>query len=94
MTTSQRAEAYGRVVKAIADLGGSKLHADEQQVIRETADALIFCEDLAADPAAEAALARLYELTDLLVESERLLPETVQQLVRDVEGCGPFAPVG
>lgn len=94
MATSERAQAYGRVMKKIDDLAGTKLHADEQQVIRESADAMIFCEDLSADPAAEDALARLYELSDRLVESDRILPETARGLVDDVEGCGPVAQVG
>lgn len=94
MTTSERAQAYGRVVKTLDDLAGSKLHADEQQTIRDSADALIFCEDLVGDPAAEDALARVYELADRLVESDRLLPETARQLVGDIEGCGPAVHVG
>lgn len=93
MATSDRAQAYGRVVKALDDLADTKLHADEQDVVRESADALIFCRELGADPAAEAALVRLYDLADRLVESERLLPETAQRLVADVEACGPVAPV-
>ena len=94
MATSERAQAYGRVVKTVDGLAGTKLHADEQQLIRDAADALIFCEDLRGDPAAEAALASLYELADRLTESERLLPEAARELVADVEGCGPFAGVG
>ena len=94
MTTSERAQAYGRVVKTVDDLAGAKLHADEQALVREAADALIFCEDLRADPAAEDALAAVYELVDRLVESERMVPEAARELVADVEGCGPMTPVG
>jgi hypothetical protein len=92
--TSERAQAYGRVVRTLADLSASKLHTDEQQVVRDAADALFFCEDVGADPAAHDALAALYELADRLVESDRLLPETAAALISDVEACGPFVPVG
>ena len=91
MSSHQRSQAYGRVIRTVDDLAGAKLHSEEQAQVREAADALIFCEDMRADPAAEAALAGLYELTDRLVESERMLPETARQLVADVEACGPFA---
>jgi hypothetical protein len=86
---SQRAQAYGRVMKAIDDFG-AKLHAGEQQVVREAADALFFCEDLYADAGAREALDELQELTDRLVESDRLLPETAGRLTADVEACGPL----
>jgi hypothetical protein len=88
---SERAQAYGRVVKAVDDLGGAKLHRDEQDTIRAAADALVFCRDLNDDPAAEEALASVYELTDRLVESERLSSDGAQKLLLDVESCGPFA---
>jgi hypothetical protein len=40
------------------------------------------------------ARAALHGLSRNLVESDRLLPETAEALVSDVEGCGPLAPVG
>ena len=86
-----RAQAYGRVVKAVDDLAAAKLHRDEQDTIRGAADALLFCEDISGDAAAEDALASVYELADHLVESERLSREGADQLVVDVESCGPFA---
>jgi len=92
--TSERAQAYGRVMKTIEDLGGSKLHRDEEQIIREAADALFFCEDLDGDPAAAAALETFHGLTDRLLENERMTPETVHRLTAEVEDCGPLAPVG
>ncbi len=90
---SQRAQSYGRVVKTLNDLAGAKLNADEQQIVRDAADALFFCEDLQGDRGAESLLATFYEMVDRLTDSERLLPETAGRLVADVEGCGPFAPV-
>jgi hypothetical protein len=88
---SQRAQAYGRVVKAVDELAVVKLHPQEQKTIRDAADALLFCQDLQVDPAAEEALASVYELADRLVESERMTSESAQRLVVDVESCGPFA---
>ena len=88
---SERAEAYGRVVKAVDDLSAAKLHREEQDTIRSAADALLFCEDLEHDPVAEDALASVYELADRLVESDRLSREGAQRLVVDLEACGPFA---
>jgi len=88
---SERSQAYGRVVKAVDDLSAAKLHRDEQDTIRAAADALLFCSDLRSDPAAEDALASVYELADRLVESDRLSREGADRLVVDVEACGPFA---
>ncbi len=60
--TSERSQAYGRVAKTVDDLSGAKLHAAEQQVLRDAADALFFCEDLAADAEALAALRAAEEM--------------------------------
>ena len=58
---SERARAYGRTMRSIEGIGRSKLHTEEQDTIREAADALLFCEDLEADPGAQAvAHARAY----------------------------------
>ena len=92
--TGERAQAYGRVVKRLDDLSPGKLRPAEQQIVREAADALFFCEDLASDLTAREARAVLHGLSGNLVESDRLLPETAEALVSDVEACGPLAPVG
>ncbi len=86
---SDRAQAYGRVMKTLSDIGPSKLHADEQELIREVADTLFFAEDAAA----EQALVRVDALAGKLVDSDRLLAETADQLLRDLEGCGPATAV-
>ena len=88
---SERTQAYGRVVKHLDDLSESKLHPDEQQIVREAADSLLFCEDMATDAAAELALGELYELTDRLVENDRMSSESTLKLTADVEACGPMA---
>ncbi|MBA2766996.1 MAG: hypothetical protein H0U33_08490 [Solirubrobacterales bacterium] len=88
---SDRTQAYGRVIKALNDLADSKLHPEEQQIVREAADSLLFCEDMASDPAAELALGELYELTDRLVENDRMSSEATLRLTADIEACGPMA---
>jgi hypothetical protein len=89
MSTPERAQAYRRVIEQLDDLAASKLHADEQAVVREAADSLLFSDDLHADPAAERALLELYALTDRMVDAERISLQRAGQLVRDVEACGP-----
>ena len=90
--TSERSQAYGRVTKLVEDLSASKLHATEQQTIRDAADALFFCEDLTADPDARAALDAVEGLIDRLVEAERFTLETAERLRADLDACGPLAP--
>ena len=90
---SERAQAYGQVTKLLDDLSASKLHKHEQEVVREAADALFFCENLDGDAGAEQALADFYDLVDRMMESERLLPETAGRMTAAVEACGPLAPV-
>ena len=80
-------------MKTLEDLAASKLHPAEQDVVREAADGLFFCENLEEDPATEKLLARLYELVDHLMDGGRLLPETAGRLTSVVEACGPPASV-
>lgn len=69
------------------------LTREQQDVIREAADSLLFSEDLAGDAHAREALAELHELAGKLIEEGLLSAATVQRLVADVEDCGPVAPV-
>lgn len=85
--TSERSLAYGRVMKTLADIGPSKLHADEQQLIREAADTLFFADDSSGTET----LDRVDELASSLVDSGRLLDETADALLRDLEDSGPAA---
>jgi hypothetical protein len=88
--TSERTQAYGRVVKTLDDLGPAKLQTAEQDRIREAADTLIF----AAEPEeARAALENIEALAEHLVASGRWTPERAQQLLEDLAECGPVAPV-
>ena len=77
-------------MRAIEALAGAKLHRDEQDLVREAADALFFCEDLGADSGAREALDRVQTLLDHMVDSDRLLPETAGTLTADLEACGPL----
>lgn len=86
MTTSERSQAYGRVMHTLADMGPAKLQTDEQDLIREAADELLF-----DSPVAPAALAGVEELAGRLTESERWTPERARALVEDVAACGPAA---
>jgi hypothetical protein len=87
--TTNRARAYGRVLTLISDLGPAKLHPSEQQAVRDAADALLFSVDVASDADAREALGALVEVVDNLVDSERLLRETGEDLLDAVEACGP-----
>jgi len=86
---SERSQAYGRLMKTLADLGPAKLHDDEQELIRDAADTLLFTEDAGA----EKVLDRVDELAARLVDSGRLLEETADKLLSDLEDCGPAPAV-
>jgi hypothetical protein len=87
--TSERAQAYGRVTATLAEVGPVKLQPAEQETIREAADTLLFCEDVAGDPAAQEAIGAMEQLVERLVDSDRWTRERAQDLLRDVESCGP-----
>src|SRR5688500_7280592 len=70
--TSNRARAYGRVMSLIEELGPAKLHADEQQAIRDAADAALFTYDIAADSTARDAIINLDRVMDRLVDNGRV----------------------
>jgi hypothetical protein len=73
--------------------GPDALEPAEQQLVREAADALLFCEDLSWDDEARDGLTRVGDLAGDLVGSGRWGPERAEQLLRDIECCGPMAPV-
>ena len=88
--TSDRTQAYGRVVKTLEDLGPAKLQPAEQDRIREAADTLIFAADL---DEARSTLADLEALVEHLVASGRGTAERAEQLASDLLACGPVTPV-
>ena len=88
--TSERTQAYGRVVRTLDDLGPTKLQPGELERVRDAADTLIF----AAHPEEiHPALDNVQELAEHLVASGRWTEERAEELLRDIEACGPVAPV-
>ncbi len=86
---AERAEAYGRVMKLLADMGPAKLQPREQDLIREAADAMLFSDDFQHDAHAQMAFDALQEMAERLVEADRWLFQTADRLMRDIEDCGP-----
>ncbi len=87
--TSDRTQAYGRIVKTLEDLGPAKLLAAEQERIRDAADTQIFASG--PDDHVLAALDDIRALADHLAESGRWTEERAAQLIRDLSDCGPLA---
>jgi len=90
---AERAEAYGRVMNTLADVGPAKLQPREQDLVREAADAMLFSEDYETDAHAQMAFDALEEMVERLVESDRWMMQAADRLLRDVEDCGPLVPV-
>jgi hypothetical protein len=88
--TSDRTQAYGRVVKTLEDIGPAKLQPAELDRVRDAADTLIFATDL---DGARDALADVDALIEHLVSSGRWTAERAEQLAADLLACGPVAPV-
>jgi hypothetical protein len=88
--TSERTQAYGRVIKTLEDIGPAKLQPAEQDRIRDAADTLIFAADF---DEARVALEDVDSLVEHLTASGRWTSERAQELLQDLLGCGPVAPV-
>ena len=82
----ERAHAYSQAMRALAGLSTGTL----DEIVREAADALLFCEEAEAGPAAELALAAFY---DLVLGTDRIAPETAAHLTATILACGPVAAV-
>jgi hypothetical protein len=87
MIDTSRIHAYGRIVRLLRDIGAAKLHPAELELVRETADALMF-----DDPEANAALADAHALARDLVSSGRWTSERAARLLQDLRACA--APYG
>jgi hypothetical protein len=85
----ERADAYGRVIHTIKELGPSKLVGEEQDRLRLAADSLIFSSGIESDDAARDALKDAEALCQALVQSGRWEAVTARRLARDVYQCGP-----
>ena len=88
--TSERTQAYGRVLRTLEDVGPTKLHEAEQARIREAADTLIFAATL---DDARAALEDVDALCEHLVATGRWTEERAAELAQELLACGPLAPV-
>jgi hypothetical protein len=88
--TSERTQAYGRVLRTLQDVGPTKLHASEQERIRDAADTLIFAATLNE---AREAITDIESLADHLAATQRWSEERAVALARDIAACGPLAPV-
>jgi len=91
--TSERSQAYGRVVRTLEDVGPAKLTEAERERVRAASDTLFFAEDLSVDPDAREAVSDMTALARHLVESERWLDESARKLLQDVLATGPLQPV-
>jgi hypothetical protein len=74
--------------------GPDGLDSDECALVREAADALLFCPAEGWNDEARDGMTRVGELAGDLVGSGRWAPDRAEQLLRDIESCGPLAPVG
>jgi hypothetical protein len=88
--TSERTQAYGRVMRILEEAGGTKLHERERERIREAADTLVL-----AQSAGEAgtALADADALCEHLIATGRWSAERAAALQADLLACGPVTPV-
>ena len=87
--TPERSQAYGRLMTVISAEGDAALDPAQKEVLREAGDALFFCEDIALDEDAREGLSRVSDLAGQLVGAERWDPELAEQVLRDLEDCGP-----
>ena len=90
--TTDRAEAYRRVIHTLRELGPAKLLSDEQDRIRHAIDNLIFSRDLVEDAPASEALRDMERLCRTLVDSGRWEETRATRLASDISQCGPPPP--
>jgi hypothetical protein len=90
--TSERAQAYRRVMHMLAEIGPGKLTVSEQERVRDAVDSLIFSRDLDDDAPARDALMDVERLCTALVESGRWEQADALRLAGDISQCGPPPP--
>ena len=89
--TAERAEAYGRIMRALSTCFG-RISGDEVARIRRACDALVFAPSASAEDR--------YAMTDAvivvadLVERGDISSEQASTMVRDIGRCAPPAPAG
>lgn len=87
---AHRHEHYRTALAIITDVGPSKLHDAERDLLTSCAEDLLLSDDLML---VRARREEALELLDRLVASGRWLPITARQLGRHIEACGPAALV-
>ena len=87
--TPERSKAYGRLMEIVSATGEGALEPAEQEILREAGDALFFCEDITLDDDARESLSRVSDLAGQLVGVERWDPDLAEQVMEDLEACGP-----
>ena len=85
--TSDRAQAYGRVMRLLDDKEPPELAPEEADLIRLAADTLLFAEQMDGD--ARTAADQIATLGKHLVESGRWEKADVKELVSALSACGP-----
>ena len=88
--TSERTQAYARVLRTLEDVGPTKLHESEQARIRDAADTLIFAATL---DEARPALEDVDALAEHLAATGRWTEQRAVELANDLLACGPLTPV-
>jgi hypothetical protein len=84
---AERAQAYGRVVRAVEEVGPTKLLVPERKLIREAADALLFAGEQAGE-GMQIVVLEVAQLMSHLEESGRWTPESAAALHADIRACG------
>jgi hypothetical protein len=69
--------------------GPEALEPGERTLLREAADSVFFSQDIGLDEEAQEALARVGDLTGTLVGAERWDSAHAEQVLQDLEACGP-----
>ena len=85
--TSDRALAYGRVMRLLAAKEPPELAPEEADFIRMAADTMLFAEEMDGD--ARTAHDQIATLGKHLVESGRWEKADVKELVAALSSCGP-----
>jgi hypothetical protein len=79
------ASAYSRLIAAVADLDGVKLHADEAATIRAAADSRFF-----ADDDVDVRMADVDVVLLRIELGDRLTGETIERLRHRLQDITPF----
>lgn len=91
--TSERAQAYGRLMRRLRSADAAGLLPHEEDRIREAADALLFCSNDWSDEQTLEELGEAVRLVEGLAEEGRWQDAHAQLVLRELRACGPLAAV-